>query len=334
MNTPAKSHAVIAQGTHRALEVQLQCPQCGALVGTLREDEFPPEFLYSCATCFFQMLNEDGVWKALPRRRAAHFTQFMREYQVVREAEGRVSSNPEYYLALPYQDLSGHNREQWAIRARTYRFVEQKILPRIESRTGRELKILDLGAGNGWMSYRLALRSHWPVAIDLLASETDGLAAAVHYRKKLPGLFPRFQAEFSRLPFADSQFDLAIFNASFHYVEDYAETLGEAIRCLRPGGTVIIADTAWYRREESGRRMLAERQKAFIERFGFPSDGLASLEYLTDERLAALAKCFGLRWKTYSPFYGVRWLMRPTLAKLKGRREPSRFRIYLAEVEK
>jgi hypothetical protein len=80
--------------------------------------------------------------------------------------------------------------------------------------------------------------------------------------------------------------------------------------------------------------MLAERQKAFIERFGFPSDGLASLEYLTDERLAALAECFGLRWKTHSPFYGMRWLMRPTLAKLKGRREPSRFRIYLAEVEK
>jgi SAM-dependent methyltransferase len=334
MSAPAKSHGLIGQGTHYALEVQLQCPQCGALLGTLREDGFPPEFSCSCANCSFQMLNEDGVWKALTSKRAAHFAQFMREYPVVREAEGRVSVNPEYYLALPYQDLSGQNREQWAIRGRTYDFVERKILPKIESRTGRELKILDLGAGNGWMSYRLALRSHWPVAIDLLASEMDGLAAAVHYRKRLPGLFPRFQADLSRLPFADSQFDLAIFNASFHYAEDYAETLGEAIRCLHPGGTVIIADTAWYKRDESGRRMLAERRRAFTERFGFPSNGLASMEYLTDERLAALARRFDLGWKTYSPFYGVRWLMRPVLAKLKGKREPSRFRIYVAEVEK
>src|SRR5579862_6004940 len=328
MSVATKSPVLVMQATHNTLALQLQCPQCGALLGTLREDEFPPEVLYSCASCQFQVLNQNGVWKALPSKRAAHFAQFMREYQVVREAEGRVSNNPEYYLALPYQDLSGHNREQWAIRAQTYRFIERKIISRIESRTGRELKILDLGAGNGWMSYRLALRSHRPVAIDLLGSEVDGLAAAVHYRKKVPQLFPRFQADLSHLPFADSQFDLAIFNASFHYAEDYVETLGEAIRCLHPGGTVIIADTAWYKRDTSGRQMLAERQRVFTERFGFPSDGLASLEYLTDERLAVLAKHFSLRWRTYSPFYGIGWLMRPALAKLKGRREPSRFRIY------
>ena len=48
---------------------------------------------------------------------------------------------------------------------------------------------------------------------------------------------------------------------------------------------MIIADTAWYSRDESGQRMLAERRKAFTERYGFPSDGVDSLEYLTDRRL-------------------------------------------------
>jgi SAM-dependent methyltransferase len=315
-----------------AAELRLQCPQCSAALGWLREDEFPAEFLLSCTTCGFQMLNEDGIWRALPPARADYFKRFIREYQVVREAEGRGSANPDYYFALPYEDLSGHNQAQWAIRSRTYGFLEHTILPKLEAFRRGGMGILDLGAGNGWMSYRMALRGHRPVAVDLATSEGDGLAAANHYRQKLPRLFPRFQAELDRLPFADRQFDLAIFNASFHYSENYAETLGEAIRCLCPGGSVIVADTAWYSHEESGQEMLSERQKAFVARYGFPSDGICSLEYLTDRRLAELEREFRIRWLTYEPYYGLRWTMRPLVAKLKGKREPSRFRIYVAEV--
>jgi SAM-dependent methyltransferase len=195
------------------------------------------------------------------------------------------------------------------------------------------MKILDLGAGNGWMSYRLALRGHQPVAIDLLTSDQDGLGAAVHFRKDLPVLFPRFQAELDRLPFVDGQFHLAIFNASLHYSEDYELTLRETIRCLRAKGIIIIADTAWYRRDESGRQMLAERHQAYLSQYGFASDSIRSLEYLTDERLRTLEKRLGLRWQIHSPFYGVRWAMRPLVAKVGGRRKPSRFRIYVAEVK-
>jgi SAM-dependent methyltransferase len=334
MSAAVNSHRLAAQGHPHSPELRLSCPQCGAFLGIWRLEQFPPEFLYSCTACYFQMLNEDGIWKALLPSRSAHFARFMREYQTIREAEGRGSSNPEYYQELPYRDLSGRNQEQWAIRAQTYRFLERNILPHIEKRTPGELNILDLGAGNGWLSYRLALRGHRPVAVDLLASDMDGLAAAVNYRCKLPALFPRFQAELDCLPFADDQFDLAIFNASFHYSENYFDTLGETIRCLRHRGTVIIADTAWYEHEESGARMVAERHKQFTERYGFPSDAIASLEYLTDSRLQSLEHHFGIGWTTYAPFYGVRWAMRPYIAKLKRKREPSRFRIYVAEVVK
>lgn len=321
-----------AVGVVSSAELRLQCPQCSAALGALREDEFPPEFLLSCTTCRFQILNEEGIWRALPAARADYFNRFIREYQVVREAEGRGSANPQYYFALPYEDLSGHNQAQWAIRSRTYHFLERTILPQLEAAKPGGMSILDLGAGNGWMSYRLTLRGHRPVAVDLAVSEGDGLAAANHYRLRVRRLFPRFQAELDRLPFADHQFDLAIFNASFHYSENYAETLGEAIRCIRPGGSVIIADTAWYSREESGQEMLAERQKVFVAQYGFPSDAIGSQEYLTDRRLAELECEFGIHWQKYMPFYGLHWAMRPLVAKLKGKRELSRFRIYVAEV--
>ena len=48
----------------------------------------------------------------------------------------------------------------------------------LPERTERALRILDLGAGNGWMSYRLALQGHLPIAVDLLTNDRDGLGAA------------------------------------------------------------------------------------------------------------------------------------------------------------
>jgi SAM-dependent methyltransferase len=147
-------------------------------------------------------------------------------------------------------------------------------------------------------------------------------------------LFPCVQAELDNLPFADSQFDIAVFNASFHYSEDYQRTLGEALRCLKPGGAIVIADTAWYSSGENGSRMIAERQAAFLARYGTASDAIKSLEFLTNEQLKALEQCFGLKWQVYHPFYGLRWAMRPLIARLRNKREPSTFRIYVAEVRK
>ncbi len=199
MSAAAKSHDLGSQIVGADIELKMQCPQCCNLLGVLRSSDCPAEFLLSCPTCYFQMLKDDGIWRALPPKRASYFQKFMREYQTVREAEGRGSNNPQYYLELPYRDISGNNHGQWAIRARSYDFLEHKILPAIESRIARNLNILDLGAGNGWMSYRLALRGHLPVAVDLLSSELDGLAAATHYHKKLRRPVPAISGG-ARLP--------------------------------------------------------------------------------------------------------------------------------------
>jgi SAM-dependent methyltransferase len=184
------------------------------------------------------------------------------------------------------------------------------------------------------MSYRLTLAGHAAVAVDLLTNDYDGLGAATHYRKQLAALFPRLQAELDVLPFMDDSFDLVVYNASFHYSEDYEKTMTEALRCARPGGTILIADTPWYSNEASGRQMVTERRNTFTQRYGFPSDGLGSLEFLTDERLRRIEARFSLRWQAQTPTYGMRWLMRPLIAKMLGRREPSQFRIYTARVQK
>jgi SAM-dependent methyltransferase len=337
MTATANAQNLVAHISDNAVaEIGLQCPQC-------RRDVEPTGSIstnssdgrgFRCPACLFHMVHQHGIWKALLPGRESYVECFISEYQAIRSAEGRGSKNSEYYLELPYRDLSGRNSAQWTVRAHTYRYIERKLLRALEANRRSGLKILDLGAGNGWLSYRLALRGHQAVAVDLLMNDEDGLGAARHFQSAVPAMFPRFQAELDCLPFAGRQFDVAIFNASFHYSQNYTRTLGEALRCLKPGGTVIIADTAWYRRDESGQRMLSERRQAFLASYGFASDSLPSLEYLTDERLHDLEKRFGLRWKVYSPFYGFRWAARPWAAKLKGQREPSQFRIYIAELGK
>src|SRR6185312_16387944 len=160
--------------------------------------------------------------------------QFVREYRTVRHAEGWGSSDPAYYRALPYRDLSGRFEGIWRIRARSYATFLTRVLQPLEAASAH-LRIVDLGAGNGWLAYRLSQRGHSVTALDVLDDALDGLRAITGLKAIL--------AEFDHLPLPDASFDLAIFNASLHYSTDYARTLREILRVLSPRGTLVILDT-------------------------------------------------------------------------------------------
>jgi SAM-dependent methyltransferase len=315
--------AQISTSITSSIDTFLLCWSCGAAL----DPQVSTSHL--CAQCGTVTLQKEGIWYTLSPSLAQSFNCFVAEYESIRNAEGRGSNDAAYYLALPYKDLTGKLAAQWKIRGATYRYFEHRILSHLPK---GPLRILDLGAGNGWLSYRLSLLGHQPVAVDILTNKRDGLGAAAHYTAHLPAMFPRVQVCLDCLPFPNAVFDLAIFNASFHYSEDYSRTLAEAIRCVHPGGSIVIADTPWYRHESSGKAMVEEKHTHFLATYGFASKSLASQEFLTPQRLETLATAFGIRWNTFKPFYGLQWAIRPFRAKLKGRRTPSQFRIFMAEV--
>jgi ubiquinone/menaquinone biosynthesis C-methylase UbiE len=246
---------------------------------------------------------------------------FLKDYSRIRRAEGRGSDDPEYFRALPYRDITGKNSAQWSIRARTYQHFERNILAEIEKEIVRPLDILDLGAGNGWMSYRLTLRQHKPVALDIFSDYCDGLRSTRHY----PHPFLCVEAEFDQLPFRNGSFDLAIYNSSIHYSTDYRRTLAEARRCLRPNGSVVIMDSPVYALPEHGEQMRNERHDHFERQYGFRSDAVPSIEYFDEPMLQSLAREFHIAWRRSMPWYGFRWALRPVKARLAAKRPPSRF---------
>ena len=283
----------------------------------------------TCPRCLLQIEMREGIALAVAPEMAEYYAAFTNAYEAIRRAEGRGSNTDDFYLSLPWHDLSGRNEWQWRIRGRSYDYLMMRVLPPRATHDCR--RVLDIGAGNCWLSFRLSLAGYRPVAVDLSLDERDGLQAAAHYRSALPDLFPRFQAEMDRLPFDNGQFDVIIFNASFHYSENAETTLREALRCLRSGGRVIVVDTPWYSREESGQQMVRERRATFLRKYGTASDAIEHLEYLTNERLQNLAAALSVRWEMHSPRYGFNWAMRPLIAKLRRKREPSQFRIYVAQ---
>jgi SAM-dependent methyltransferase len=253
--------------------------------------------------------------------------RFIEEYRQIRYAEGRGSNDPDYYRALPFQDLLGRNAGMWQMRAKTFRYFERQILPPLEKAAGRPLDVLDLGAGNCWLSYRLALRRHRVCALDIFLDSRDGLLAACHYGVR----FAAVGAEFDALPFRSSSFDLAVFNSSVHYSTDYQVTLAETLRCLRPGGKLVILDSPVYRKREHGEHMVAERHAYFEQRYGFRSDAIPSIEFLDEPGLNELADSLNLRWTIFRPWYGWDWHTRPLKAWLYRRRPPSRFWILVGQ---
>ncbi len=297
-------------------------------------DPWPPDFVFVCPACRrpleplsqrrlrcpdegAELVREGGIWRFLTGVQAAEVECFLADYRRLRRDEGWGADDDAYYRALPFLDATGRHADIWRIRAASYELLCRRVL------AGGRWRIADLGAGNCWLSWRLAEAGHTVAAVDLSDDPADGLGAAARYPKTAS--FLRAQATFDHVPLADGELDLAVFNGSLHYSTDVASTLAEAQRLVRRGGRMLIMDSPVYRRAKSGERMLRERREAWRERFGpgfgvFPAEG-----YLTHRRLRRIGDSLGLRWRLHPLPLGWRWRLAPLVALALGRREPARF---------
>ena len=186
--------------------------------------------------------------------------------------------------------------------------------------------MLDLGAGSGWLSHRLAALGHRVVALDWLDDTVDGLGVWPRYRSR----FVSVQADFDRAPFAPAQFDLVVFNGSLHYAPDVMATITAAARLVAPGGALLVMDSPTFRRTADGQAMLRQAERRFRSEYGQENAVRRGIGYVTFDDLWRVAGELGLGARFFRSSGGLSWSIGRLIGGLKMRRGPAAFGLWVA----
>ena len=102
-------------------------------------------------------------------------------------------------------------------------------------------RVLDLGAGDGYLSGRLAPRCQHVVALE---AEPGGVALA---RKMLQDHdnVEVMQGDAYRIPFPDGQFDSVAMADVIEHLDEPERALAEAARVLRDDGVALVTTPVW-----------------------------------------------------------------------------------------
>ena len=229
----------------------------------------------------------DGIWRMIRGPRYDEVEAFALAYSRVRHAEGRGSDDSAYYRELPYKDLSGRLSDQWASRARSYdRFLDTVVRDRVPG------VLVDVGAGNCWLSARMAAQGWSVLATDVNSDSIDGLEACRRYDED----FCAAQVGMEALPLATGTADLVVFNSSLHYASCVGETLAEAVRVLNPGGALVVMDSPVFTDQGSGEQMVAETATRLARELGVPAAPLAGPGFIAEADLACAISTLGVEW--------------------------------------
>ena len=159
-------------------------------------------------------------------------------------------------------------------------------------------RVMDLGAGPGFVTCLAAREGRMAIAVDL----TQAFLAKARVRARAEGLggVSCVVADVDHLPITAASVDVALSHKALHHFAHPAAALAEAHRVLRRGGRIAIADT--YADEDPGR---AARHN-HIERVRDPSHvEMVSLPRLRD--ILGAAGFAGLREVLYEDERPVEW---------------------------
>jgi SAM-dependent methyltransferase len=267
---------------------------------------------------------ERGVHRLLPEERRRELLPFLELYQRVRRDEGWLAEP-----GLPDVPPTHPKHSLWRARASRFRRALQLASAALGPGPWR---VLDLGAGNCWISARLLELGHNVTAVDLSLDPLDGLLAAERLLR--PGMhLERAEAEMEALPIDAGAFDLVVAGASLHYAEHLVRTLVELRRVTRRGGLLIVLDSPVFRRRPDGEAMVADRMRKQAQQYGVVIPRESQSGYLVMGELADVFSSSGFRLETHGWPGLARELLRDMFEIAHWGRRTARFPILVARRE-
>lgn len=151
-----------------------------------------------------------------------------------------ATENPDHLLpAAGHHALTGIYDAVVAGTMREGRFRGELLAQLLDGSGGQPLDVLDLGAGTGTLAIVLAERGARVEAID-----GDPTVLAIARAKPGAGQVRWYEARVDTLPLPDSSVDRVVCSLLLHHLSDELKlaTLNEALRVLREGGRLHVAD--------------------------------------------------------------------------------------------
>jgi ubiquinone/menaquinone biosynthesis C-methylase UbiE len=183
---------------------------------------------------------------------------FEQGYSAVRKKENRIYSDSEV-SRLP-EILSSHDySKEWKVRKRS-----AKRLIKYLKRKNRPLTILEIGCGNGWLSFQMsAIKYSEVIGVDINLEEV--MQAKRVFKKDNLNFV---HGEFDQAMFEDLKFDCIVFAASIQYFRSLKEIINDCLNLLAKEGEIHILDTHFYATKE--REHAVARTISYYSSMGFP----------------------------------------------------------------
>ncbi|HEY0679398.1 MAG TPA: class I SAM-dependent methyltransferase [Chitinophagaceae bacterium] len=198
------------------------------------------------------------ITKTVPPGKSSS-AEFRDQYITLRHKEKRLYSD-EQVRKLPEVQPGHPHYKEWVTRKRS-----ADRLIRYIANIKKPVSILEVGCGNGWLSNKLsAISQSMVTGFDINQVELQQAKRVFGHRLNL-----KFT---SRDPFVgaqdQSQFDIIVFAASVQYFSSLRKTISDALKVLKPDGTIHIIDSHFYELEEAAKAK--QRTLDYFTSLGFP----------------------------------------------------------------
>lgn len=212
------------------LRTDLACPRCGEPIDSMHCTGCQSTYNHVLGVPFFGAFEpEDALGLIEIAANASNRASLLLDPQTVANLDDLCA---DYHAATDKETFRATHPEaqaSWFDNRYTEWVAVEKLVAEIDL-TSRD--VLDIGAGQGFDAWRLALRGARVTAL-----EFSPILAEAGMRS-FPSI--RWVGGFSHaLPFANASFDFVFINAALHHMRDIPASIAEALRVLRPGGSLI-----------------------------------------------------------------------------------------------